>query len=194
VAPAWKPGSQHVLAFALPSGAVRVIKTDSNDVTAGWREPGPEQLAFSADGTLVATRNPRLITVHTETGLRRSGIPPGPAGTPTEFLDLAFAPTHSTLAYVTYDAATGRSAVWTIDGGGTGHPRQLFEGAGRIADVEWSPDEHWLLAAWESADQWIFIRTGDGATKLVARSSITAQLNGGARDAPFPSIAGWCCP
>jgi hypothetical protein len=194
VAPAWKPGSEHVLAYALGNGAVRVIETDSGHVSAGWREPGPEQLAFSADGALVATRNPRLITVHTETGLRRSAIPSGPAGTPTEFLDLAFAPTHSTLAYVTYDAATGRSAVWTIDAGGTGRRRQLFEGAGRIADVEWSPDEHWLLAAWESADQWIFIRMGDGATKLVARSSITAQLNGGARDAPFPGIAGWCCP
>ena len=194
VAPAWKPGSEHVLAFALPSGAVRVIETDSSDVTAGWREPAPEQLAFSADGTLVAARNQRLITVHTETGLRRSAIPSGPAGTRTEFLDIAFAPTHSTLAYVTHDTATGRSAVWTIDGGRTGRPRQLFEGAGRIVDAEWSPDEHWLLAAWESADQWIFIRTGDGATKLVARSSISAQLNGGARDAPFPSIAGWCCP
>jgi hypothetical protein len=202
VAPAWKPGSEHVLAFVVPAAAatcaastpghcVRVIDTDSRHVTAGWREPGPEQLAFSADGELVAARNPHALTVHTATGLLRAEEP---ATNRAEFVDIAFAPTHSSLAYVTYDASIGRSAVWTVDGGGTGRRRQLFEGTGRMTDVEWSPDERWLLAAWESADQWVFVRVGDGASKIVARSSITAQLNGGATDAPFPTIAGWCCP
>jgi hypothetical protein len=202
VAPAWKPGGEHVLAFVLPAGAktcatstpspcVRVVDADSGDLKAGWREPGPEQLEFSADGSLVAARNPHLLTVHTESGLQQAEEP---AASRAEFLDIAFAPTHSTLAYVTYDAATGRSAVWTAEAGGTGRRRQLFEGAGRMTGVEWSPDERWLLAAWESADQWVFVRVGDGASKIVARSSITAQLNGGATDAPFPAVAGWCCP
>ena len=47
-----------------------------------------------------------------------------------------------------------------------------------------------MLVAWESADQWVFIRTGEGATKIVTRSSITEQLNGTAGE-QFPSIAGW---
>ena len=201
-APAWKPGSEHLLAFTLPSGSlqcdasapgpcVRVTDTDSNDVTAGWRAPGPEQLEFSADGTLVATRNPHLLTVHTAAGLKQAEEL---APMPSEFVDIAFAPTHDALAYVTYDAADRRSTVWTVDRGGRGRRRQLFEGAGRITQVAWSPDERWLLAAWDTADQWIFIRQGDGATRIVTRSSIREQLNGDLADAPFPVVSGWCCP
>jgi hypothetical protein len=187
VAPAWKPGPEHLLAFALPNGAVRVINADSGHVTAGWRETEPRQLAFSSDGTLIAARNDRRLTVHTDAGFSRAAIPAARA----EFLDVAFVPGATTLAYVTYDKATGRSTVIAVDGAGTGRSRQLFEGAGRITDVEWSPDGKWLLLAWETADQWVFIRQGDGASKLVSRSSITAQLSGGATNAPFPAIAGW---
>jgi hypothetical protein len=47
-----------------------------------------------------------------------------------------------------------------------------------------------VLASWDSADQWVFIRSGDGATKVVARSSITEQLNGHP-GGTFPAVAGW---
>ena len=199
VAPAWQPGGAHVLAFALPNGRVRVIDADSSDVTAGWDAGRPEQLAFSADGSLVATRAGRSLSVHTVQGLRRATItapvPGGEAGQVlARFLDAAFAPTLDTLAYTTHDAAGGRSAVWTIANGGRGPRQQLFAGAGRMTDVEWSPDGRWLLVAWETANQWVFVRPGDGATKIVARSSITEQLNGAAANAEFPHISGWCCP
>jgi hypothetical protein len=191
VAPAWKePGSKHLLVFARPDNRVRIIDTLSPHVTAGWNDYAgpPKQLAASTDGSLVATRYARLLTVHNDAGLSRARIS---AGAPAEFLDVAFVPGATTLAYVTYDKATGRSTVVVVGGAGTGRSRQLFEGAGRITDIEWSPDGEWLLLAWETADQWVFIRQGDGASKIVSRSSITAQLSGGATDAPFPAIAGW---
>jgi hypothetical protein len=190
VAPAWKPGSKHVLVFARPDGAVRSIEADSGHITGGWNDHAgvPEQLAFSSKGSLVLTRYRRLLTIHTDIGLNRAAIAAPGAG---EFLGAAFIPGGTTLAYVTYNKAAGQSTVVAVDGAGTGKQRQLFQGAGRITDVVWSPDGKWLLAAWETADQWLFLRPGDGATKIVSRSSITAQLSGGATNAPFPAIAGW---
>jgi hypothetical protein len=169
---------------------VRIIEADSGHIDGGWYDFAglPEQLAFSTDGSLVLTRYARLLTIHTGIGLNRAAIPAPGAG---EFLGAAFIPGGTTLAYVTYDKATGRSTVVAVDGGGTGKRRQLFEGTGRITDVAWSPDGKWLLAAWETADQWVFLRQGDGASKIVSRSSITAQLSGGETNAPFPAIAGW---
>jgi hypothetical protein len=190
VAPAWKQGSEHILVFARPDGAVRGIEADSGHVTGGWNDHAgvPKELALSSDGSLVMTRYARLLTIHTDIGLYRAAIAAPGAG---EFLGAAFIPGGTTLAYVTYDKAAGRSTVVAVDGAGAGKRRQLFEGAGRINDVAWSPDGKWLLAAWESADQWVFLRQGDGARKIVSRSSITAQLSGGDTNAPFPAIAGW---
>jgi hypothetical protein len=183
-----------------PRGYVRVVDTDSGDVTAGWREGRPEQLAFSSDGTLIAARSGRLLSVYTEHGLRRVGItgPSGHRGTfdlgTDRFVDVAFAPTEPTLAYVLYDPTSDGSTVWTVRRGGEATPQQVFEGVGRMTDVEWSPDGRWLLVAWEFSDQWVFIQPAAGPAKIVARSSITAQLNRGSSEAPFPTIAGWCCP
>jgi hypothetical protein len=190
VAPAWKQGSEHVLVFARPAGAVRVIEADSGHVDGGWNDHAgvPKQLAFSSDGSLVLTRYGRLLSIHTDIGLNRASIPAPGAG---EFLGAAFIPGGTTLAYATYDKAAGRSTVVAVDGAGAGKRRKLFEGAGRITDVVWSPDGKWLLAAWETADQWLFLRPGDGARRLVSRSSITAQLSAGETNAPFPTIAGW---
>jgi hypothetical protein len=187
VAPAWKPGSEHVLAYATPGGAVRIIDTDSGHVTGGWRESSPQQLAFSSDGKLVAARDPRLLSIYTAHALRVAAIHSTDG---EQFVDAAWAPTLPTLADVQYDRVMNRSAVFVVDREGRGTPEAVFSGAGRISSVTWSPDGRWLLVAWDSADQWVFVRTGDGATKVVARSSISEQLNGTARGT-FPAVAGW---
>jgi WD40 repeat protein len=186
VVPAWKPGDEHVLVYATSDGHVRIIDTDSGHVSGGWKASS-KQLAFSSDGKLLLARSPGALDVYNEVGFHTKHITGG------QFVDAAWSPTPGTLAYVTFDPATNRSTVWAADRGGEGRPQELFGGAGRIGSVTWSPDGRWVLASWDSADEWVFIRSGDGATKVVARSSITEQLNGHA-GGPFPAVAGWSSP
>ena len=186
VAPAWKAGDGPVLGYAPTGGAVRIIDTDSRP-RRGHVAGSPKQLAFSSDGKLLLARSPGALDVYNEIGFHTAHITGG------QFVDAAWSPTPGTLAYVTFDPITNRSMVWTADGGGKAPPQELFGGAGRISRVTWSPDGRWVLASWDSADEWVFIRTGDGATKVVARSSITEQLNGHASGA-FPAVAGWSAP
>jgi Tol biopolymer transport system component len=183
VAPAWKAGDEHVLAYATRDGHVRIVDSDSGHIDGGWAG-SPKQLAFSADGALILARGARSLDVYNAIGFHTAHLTGG------QFVDAAWAPAAGTLAYVTFDPVANRSTVWTVDDGGKGTPQQLFGGAGRIGGVTWSPDGRWVLASWNSADQWVFVRSGDGATKVVARSSITEQLNGRPGGA-FPAIAGW---
>jgi hypothetical protein len=190
VAPAWKPGSEHVLAYVTASGRGRVIDADSGHVLGGWRLGPVKQLAFSTDGALIAARRDGGLDVYRENPpLRVSGVRPPGSGN-VRYVDAAWAPAKPELAYVTYAPATGRSTVWTAADSGRAASQQLFSGAGRITQVAWSPDGKWVMVAWEGADQWVFVRAG--GTKAVTRSSITEQLNGSA-DGEFPVVAGWCC-
>ena len=69
VAPAWKPGGEHVLAYVTPNGAVprRSTPTRATSPPAG-RRCSPEQLAFSADGKLIAARGePGAQRLHART-------------------------------------------------------------------------------------------------------------------------------
>ena len=189
VAPAWKPGSEHVLAYVATSGAVRVIDADSGDVRAGWSRGMPKQLAFSPDGALIAARADKRLDVYRDNALHVTAVRPK-AARGLRFADAAWAPSAPELAYVTYDPVAQRSTVWTAANAGRAASQQLFTGAGRISQVAWSPDGKWVMVAWDGADQWIFVRAG--GTKAVTRSSITEQLNGFA-GGDFPTVAGWCC-
>ena len=58
----------------------------------------------------------------------------------------------------------------------------------------YSPDGEWLLLAWRSADQWLFLNPAD-PRRVVAISDIAAQFDPGTTSPPsFPKLAGWCCP
>ncbi len=209
VAPEWKPTGEHVLAYALPAGKVGIADAETGEVLAGWLQAEPAQLAWSSDGNFVATRSAQSITIHSARGVLVRSVDPVPAAQPGRlgskaasrlgdrvFVDMAFAPGGGTLAAVTYDPTagpSGRSAVVLYElNGQAAVGVELFSGGGRMTGVEWSPDGRWLVIAWESADQWVFMRADE--SKVVARSSITAQLNRGAANAPFPTLAGWCCP
>jgi hypothetical protein len=77
------------------------------------------------------------------------------------------------------DRVGGKSLV-TVNG------ETVFRGTGVIANALWSPDGRWLLLAWPTADQWVFIRTP--VRKLIAVQNIDPNFGPGA----VP--AGWCCP
>jgi len=105
---------------------------------------------------------------------------------------VAFLGTTHELAAIRGGPAAGQSEVVLIDADrGAGSP--IFAGAGTFSDVAWSPDGRWLLIAWPSADQWLFIRSGQ-TQKVVAISNVSRQFSPGAPGrAAFPRLGGWCC-
>ena len=194
VAPAWRPGTEHVLAYADRNGMVTVLATDLNQTlwTAGGGASGPAHLEWSADATrLLVTR--RLaggrfaLVVYDAGGRRLQSLEFG-----GRFVDAAFAPTGHRIALVR--RVGPRSELLVVEGDTLRRQKVVFDGQGRFSDVAWSPGGRWLLLGWGSADQWLFIRSTN-ASKLKAVSSLAVQFDpGGSGLGHFPRIEGWCCP
>lgn len=192
VAPAWRPGEQHVLAYVTADGTLRVVDTDA-DATRWTARPRavPAQLEWSADGTrllvVVPLSSSRFaLTVYDGTGRRLQSLPlPGAFGAAT------FAPDDHRVALVRTRA--GRSELLIADADLLRRQEPVFEGKGTFSDVAWSPGGRWLLLGWKSADQWLFIRSTD-VEKIKAVSSLAKQFDPGGTGADaFPRIEGWCC-
>jgi dipeptidyl aminopeptidase/acylaminoacyl peptidase len=192
VAPEWRPGEQHVLAYAARGGNLTVVDTDTSQTL--WSAAigaTPLQLRWSTDGQrlLSASQLPGgrfVLAVYDESGRRlQSLVFPG------RFTSAAFAPGNHRIALVRSRA--GRSELLIVEGDVLRRQTPVFEGAGRFSDVAWSPGGRWLLLGWESADQWLFIRTAD-VEKVSAISSLSLQFDpGGTGAGHFPRIEGWCC-
>jgi WD40 repeat protein len=164
-----------VLAYATTSGRVYVL--DADDCSLEWRSrrfPRPRLLAWSSDGSRLALVAAAKLVVFVD---RRAvaRVLPGVSAA-------AFAPGTHRLAVV----QDGRLLLFDADRLAAA-PRRIFAGAGRFGEVTWSPDGRWLLLAWPSADQWLFIRSS-GVRRLLAYSHIAEQFG---RD---PRVLGWCCP
>lgn len=172
VAPAWKPGARHVLAYATTRGRVYVLDTDAGSLL--WRSapyPGPRVLAWSRDGR-------RLVLVTRDKVVVFAG---GPKPVQTRFVrgvvGAAFEPGGHRIA-----VARARD-ILLLDGR---RVERVFAGAGRFTGVAWSPDGRWLLVPWAEADQWVFVRV-EGAHRIRAVSSVARQFGG------FPRVETWCC-
>jgi hypothetical protein len=186
--PAWRPGAGHVLAYANRSGVVRVVAADSG--RALWRSgrgERPLELSWSSDGRRLVARGSHALRIFDARGrpLRRVAVVARAA---------AFAPTGHRLALVRPGASPGQSEVALIDAErAPARERAVFAGAGELRELAWSPDGHWLLIAWPSADQWLFVRS-QPARRVAAVSNVARQFSPGARGgAAFPHVAGWCC-
>jgi hypothetical protein len=189
VAPAWRPGARHVLAYAGLDRSVHVVDADTEREL--WRsrpETRVASLAWSADGRrLLAVGARGVLTVYRADGrrARRIELPAGATD-----VEAAFAPGGGALAYTAFHAARDASTVGVVEGRAT---RTLFTGAGRLEDVAWSPDGGWLLVGWPEADQWLFLRLPDVA-RLRAVEGIRREFDpGGEAPGSFPRVAGWCC-
>ncbi|MGH3081796.1 MAG: hypothetical protein ACRDNH_11810 [Gaiellaceae bacterium] len=194
VAPAWQPGTEHVLAYADRTGMVTVLSSDDNQTlwTAGVGELGPAHLEWSADAArlLVARRvaGGRFALVVFDAGGRRLQS----LEFPGQFVDAAFAPQGHQIAVVR--RVGPRSELLVVEAETLRRQKVVFDGQGRFSDVAWSPAGRWLLLGWESADQWLFIRSTD-VSKIKAVSSLAMQFDpGGSGAGEFPRIEGWCCP
>jgi len=185
VAPAWRPGPGHVLAYAAPDGAVRVVDADSGARLAAWRGRNrPLRLAWSPDGTRLLGVGRSTIDLLTPSLARVSSVSLGLADPGRVTVAAAvWAPRGRRYAFVVHDAARDRSTVFV-----QGERRARFQGTGLVDGLAWSPDGRWLLVAWRTADQWVFVRVG-GAPRLRAVASISAQF----RSSSYPRVGGWCC-
>jgi hypothetical protein len=182
VAPAWRPGPRHVLAFVDGGGAVVMVDSDTGAVRAR-AEPLHEvrELQWSGDGRLLLVRAARGLAVLDGQGRRRYALL-GREAAPVA--DATFV--GRGVAFVQW--ADGGSSVWHVPrlAADRSAARRVFEGAGRIDGVHPSPDGRWLLLSWPSADQWVFVRTA-GAPRIDGVDGIWRQLRSSA------TVEGWCC-
>ncbi|HEX4308231.1 MAG TPA: hypothetical protein VHZ54_19500 [Solirubrobacterales bacterium] len=184
VAPAWKPGPGHAVAYATPGGDVLAVGADSDREVLRSDGRGGVLFLQWTGGRLLVTRTDRLQL------LDRSGratwtwtAPPGTT------IGSAVA-RGGRVAVVTHDQDGGTSRLLLL---ARGHkPRVLFAGPGDLGPPRWSPDGRWLLAPWPRADQWLFLQPGTGSAKLHAVANVAAQFSpGDAKGARFPSVVGW---
>ncbi|HEX3362176.1 MAG TPA: hypothetical protein VHS74_14370 [Solirubrobacterales bacterium] len=199
VAPAWRSGPGHEVAYATQRRAVVAFSADSRRrifataPTAGqprrvsgttaiaevmslqWS--GPRLLVTRADRVELLGADGRPVWTWTP--------PPG-----SHVRSATAAPGGDRVAVVTGDGHTGRVLLVA-----KAHPsRVLFAGPGSFAAPRWSPEGRWLLLPWTSADQWLFLESGSGTGKLHAVAHLAKQFSPGAPTAArFPSVVGWCC-
>jgi hypothetical protein len=172
---AWRPGPGHQLAYVSAS-ELRLQDADSGAVlwraNSGAAGPRATEISWAADGRRVLVASPSELLVFDAGGHERKRLP-------GDFGAAALSPA-GLLAYVRR-TATGLSEVRLGSG------RRVFSGTGEFSGLVWSPDGRWLLVAWPTANQWVFVRVA-GPRKIVAASAIARQFGGS-----FPRLAGWCC-
>ncbi|MFL5927314.1 MAG: YncE family protein [Gaiellaceae bacterium] len=181
---AWDPARLQTLAY-VAGGAVVLRNTGTGAVV--WRAPLqvlPSELVWSTDGKLLAVRSDKRIVVFGPGGRTRRVV----STLGAHFAGMAFEPRTHKLAVTM--RSTGRSEVrlFDIDHPGTG--RLVFAGPGVFGDLVWSPDDRWLLVAWPTADQWVFLH-GD---RVHAVANIREQFP--RADHLPPTLAldeRWCC-
>ena len=195
VAPAWQPNShnEHVLAFVTASKMLFLSNADTNELFAHHRLA---ELPFALFWTTDAKR---LVAVaaHRITVFNASGRQLGTIALNRNVVSAAIAPGQHRLAVVFAGAiayAGIRSEVRSFDLDQLKAPSaDLFSGTGSFSGVAFSPDAHWLLVAWPTADQWVFVRTQAAANESAAVATISSQFEPGRRRASFPGLDGWCC-
>jgi hypothetical protein len=212
VAPAWRSGPGHEVAYATERGAVVAFSADSRrrifatESRAGQPRRGAgsasdAEAQRSVSGTMSAAgvtslqwSGARLLVMREDRIelLRADGAPvwtwTPPAG--SHIRSAAPAPGGDRVAVVTGDGHTSRVLLIAK----AHRSRVLFAGPGNFAAPRWSPEGRWLLLPWPSADQWLFLEPGSGTGKLHAVAHLAKQFSpGDPTAARFPSVVGWCC-
>ncbi len=196
IAPAWRPGKEHVLAYVAGGNSLTVTQTDESQTLWSSRIAGlPLHLEWSADGgRLLSITSVEgggfTLAVYDKGGRRLQSL-----AFTGRFAAAAFAPNDHRIALVRgmTNPKGEASELLVVDGDSIRRQQPVFTGKGRFSDVAWSPGGRWLLLGWESADQWLFIRSAD-VEKVKAVSSLAKQFDpGGTGAGAFPRIEGWCC-
>jgi hypothetical protein len=174
VAPAWRPGKGFVLAYAT-RGDVLVYDTAGSLLRRIDFGAAPTKLEWSSDGKELLVLAPHRLRVYDAKGRVVAEDDPSDA---TRDVDATFVP--GTHAVAVIRRAGAGSNVLLLTG------VQLFRGTGLFSQLVPSPDGRWLLVAWPTANQWVFLRL-TGPRRIVAAAGVTRQFGAGA------AVAGWCC-
>lgn len=210
VRPAWRPGPEYVLAYALPGGRARIAPTagvtvrrdgpNGPDGAARRGDASSRELAghvirtegavrglqWSADSTRLLVWTERAVSLFDRRGNRVWSYRPPGAGAVRA---AALAPGSEVKVAVLEGGAKG-SAV--IAGPSVGR-QVLFSAPGPLSDPTWSPNGRWLLVGWPGADQWLFLHPGK-PERVHSVADISGQFAPGSTSpAAFPRILGWCC-
>jgi hypothetical protein len=182
IAPAWRPGPDHVLAFAA-RGGVTAADVDLGTTLFRVRAPSAQQLAWSPSGTLLLVVERRRLRLFDSRGRVRKELDL-PTGTAAE--RAAFSPDGRTIALLRRQS--GLSAVRLLSvRGHSWHERAGAPVSGAFSTLDWSPDGRWLLLAWPAADQWLFV----SPSRVLPVSGIGRAFASGPGWAFFPTVGGW---
>jgi hypothetical protein len=175
VAPAWRPGPGHVVAYAT-NGKALVYDVDSGQVLLRTPPGRPQKLAWSDDGKLLLVFRPFGLRVYDMRG--RVVLQDDPSDA-THDADAVFAPgTHRLVIIRIHGLA---SDVFTGRDG-----RLIYRGSGALRQLVFSPGGRWLLVTWPTANQWVFVRVGR-PRQIVGAARISSQFGG------YPRVVSWCC-
>ena len=183
VAPAWRPGAPHTLAWVGTSGRVEVRDVDTGALV--WRSSASvgamTALAWSADGHRLLARGARRVVVFDVTGKRswRVRLPHG-----ARVGAAAWAPRGSRIALALRD---GTATSVYVTPAPLVPRRPVFTTTGTLRSLAWSPDGRRLLARWADADQWLLLSPNAANAPITAIGSISRRFG-----AP-PTVQGWCC-
>ena len=180
---AWRPGSPGACVRLAP-GCPRRRRRRGRVVWASrTRPPGPVRaLEWSSDGQRLLVLHPTSLRVYDARGQVVAQDDPSDA---TKDADAAFRPGSHDIAVVRLHGS--QSTVFWL---ATGTP--LFDGTGALDSVTWSPDGRWLLVAWPTVDQWVFV---PGAAGRRLAPSRTSPSSSGRRPSPSRGLVlhgvGW---
>ncbi|MGH3002868.1 MAG: WD40 repeat domain-containing protein [Gaiellaceae bacterium] len=182
--PAWDTGRLHTVAY-FAAGAIVLRNADTGRVL--WRTAvtfTPSALTWSSDGRYLAVVSKRLVVVLGADGRRLHTL----SDVGGAFLGAAFRPRTHELAVSLRLAA--RSEVKAVEVDHPGLSRLLFAGPGDFGDIAWSPDGGWLLVAWPTANQWVFLH----GSHARAVANIEQQFPRGDGQGPLLQLSErWCC-
>jgi dipeptidyl aminopeptidase/acylaminoacyl peptidase len=186
VAPAWRPGAPHTLAWVDAHGRVAVADVDVG--IAVWGSAAPvgrhvRELLWSADGRrLIARGRSRLVVLDVRANRDWRMWVPRSAG----FDAAAWAPRGPRLALAMRVGTTTRLDVLGPAGAAMAPRRSVLTVPGTLASLAWSPDGRTLVVRRREADQWLLVRA-DGRGRPTAIGSVSRRFGG------VPTVRGWCC-
>ena len=186
VAPAWRPGAPHTLAWVGASGRVEVRDVDTGALV--WRSPASvgavRALAWSADGHRLLARGAAA-----RRRLRRDGqalLARAAARAAPQVGAAAWAPRGDRIALALRGAHGHERLRHAARRWCPGRP--VFTTTGTLRSLAWSPNGRRLLVRWADADQWLA-----ALPQRRERPDHRDRLDLAPLRQRPPTVQGWCC-